>query len=191
MQAGDQLPGRVAAGPENVAGAAGQGVVSRAALFARLSEAARVTVLSASAGSGKTVLLRSWIARMGLAGTAAWVSVRGEERDPRRFWISVADALRGTAAGSITDPDRQKQVLALVAEALAKAGRHEQAIAVASSITDPNLQVSAVAEALAAGGDTRQARHVAAAACAVGRWATVLGLVLSLEPSTLRALAEM
>ena len=57
-------------------------------------------MLSAPAGSGKTVLLRSWIAESGLAGRAAWVPVHGEERDPERFLISVADALRATATGS-------------------------------------------------------------------------------------------
>jgi LuxR family maltose regulon positive regulatory protein len=74
--------------------------VSRGALFGRLAEAERVVQVSAPAGSGKTVLLRSWIAEAGLATRAAWVPVDGEERDPRQFWISVADALRGTAAGS-------------------------------------------------------------------------------------------
>ena len=44
--------------------------------------------------------MRSWIADAGLARHAAWVPVDSQERDPRRFWISVADALRGTAAGS-------------------------------------------------------------------------------------------
>jgi hypothetical protein len=37
-------------------------VVARPALFGRLEELARVTVVSAPAGSGKSVLLRSWIA---------------------------------------------------------------------------------------------------------------------------------
>jgi LuxR family maltose regulon positive regulatory protein len=74
--------------------------VSRCALFGRLAEAERVVQVSAPAGSGKTVLMRSWIAEAGLATRAGWVPVDGEERDPRRFWISVADALRGTAAGS-------------------------------------------------------------------------------------------
>jgi LuxR family transcriptional regulator, maltose regulon positive regulatory protein len=74
--------------------------VSRCALFGRLAEAERVAAISASAGSGKTVLMRSWIAAAGLATRTAWVSVDSEQRDPRRFWISVADALRGTAAGS-------------------------------------------------------------------------------------------
>ncbi|HJZ03202.1 MAG TPA: hypothetical protein VJ305_20970, partial [Streptosporangiaceae bacterium] len=44
--------------------------------------------------------MRSWIAEAGLAARSAWVPVDSEEHDPRRFWISVADALRGTAAGS-------------------------------------------------------------------------------------------
>ena len=76
------------------------GIVFRRRLFARLRGAARVTQLSAPAGSGKTFLLRSWIGEAGLADRVAWVSVPGGERDPRRFWISVADALRDTAAGT-------------------------------------------------------------------------------------------
>jgi LuxR family transcriptional regulator, maltose regulon positive regulatory protein len=79
---------------------AGGGVVSRYVLFAQLAEAERVVQISASAGSGKTVLMRSWIAEAGLARHAAWVALDGQERDPGTFWISVADALRGTAAGS-------------------------------------------------------------------------------------------
>ena len=76
------------------------GIVCRRELFERLQGAARVTQISAPAGSGKTFLLRSWIADAGLAEHVAWVPVHREERDPQRFWISVADALRGTAAGS-------------------------------------------------------------------------------------------
>jgi LuxR family transcriptional regulator, maltose regulon positive regulatory protein len=74
--------------------------VSRCALFRRLAEAERVVQISAPAGSGKTVLMRSWIAEAGLARHAAWVPVDSEERDPQGFWISVADGLRGTTAGS-------------------------------------------------------------------------------------------
>ncbi len=74
--------------------------MSRCALFGRLAEAERVVQISAPAGSGKTVLVRSWIAEAGLARHAGWVPVDSEERDPRRFWISVAHALRGTAAGA-------------------------------------------------------------------------------------------
>jgi len=77
-----------------------RGVVRRAGLLARLDRAARVIEVSAPAGSGKTVLLRSWIGESRLAGRAGWVQVQREEHDPQRFWISVADALRATAPGS-------------------------------------------------------------------------------------------
>src|SRR5215469_9352709 len=86
-----------------VGGAAGSGaggVVARPRLFVRLG-AARVTVVSASPGSGKTVLLRSWIGWAGVAGSAAWVPAGRGERDPQRFWVSVQGALRQTAAGSV------------------------------------------------------------------------------------------
>ena len=76
------------------------GTVARPALFERLGGPARVTVVSAPAGSGKTVLLRSWIAGAGLAGRAAWVAAGREERDPQRFWLSVAGALRQTGPGA-------------------------------------------------------------------------------------------
>ena len=59
-----------------------------------------MTVVSAPAGSGKTVLLRSWISEAGVADRAAWVPVGREERDPQRFWLSVLGALRQTTAGS-------------------------------------------------------------------------------------------
>ena len=74
--------------------------MSRRTLFGRLAEAERVVQISAPAGSGKTVLVRSWIAEAGVAGRAAWVTTGRDERDRRRFWISAADALRGTVAGS-------------------------------------------------------------------------------------------
>jgi LuxR family maltose regulon positive regulatory protein len=76
------------------------GIVCRHGLFERLGAAARVTQISALAGSGKTYLLRSWMAESGLADSAAWVPVQDGERDPQRFWIMVADALRDTIAGS-------------------------------------------------------------------------------------------
>jgi LuxR family transcriptional regulator, maltose regulon positive regulatory protein len=59
-----------------------------------------VTVVSAPAGSGKTVLLRSWIAEAGLAGRAAWVTAGRGERDPQRFWLSTLGALRQTGPGA-------------------------------------------------------------------------------------------
>jgi ATP/maltotriose-dependent transcriptional regulator MalT len=79
---------------------AGAGLIARCGLFERLGRAGRVTLVSAPAGSGKTVLLRSWIGAAGLAGRAGWVPVQRQEHDPQRFWLSVADALRGTVAAA-------------------------------------------------------------------------------------------
>src|SRR6476469_3769533 len=97
-----------AMGPAEGSGAAGGrvarpgtgGVVSRPGLFERLGASARVTVVSAPPGSGKTVLLRSWIGEAGVGENAAWVSVGTGERDPQQFWLSVLGALRRTTAGS-------------------------------------------------------------------------------------------
>jgi len=74
--------------------------VSRTGLFERLGTSARVTVVSAPPGSGKSVLLRSWIGEAGLKDSTGWVSVGRDDRDPQRFWLSVLGALRQTSGGS-------------------------------------------------------------------------------------------
>ncbi|HYM84684.1 MAG TPA: LuxR C-terminal-related transcriptional regulator [Candidatus Dormibacteraeota bacterium] len=82
--------------PEGTAHARPTSIVARPALFDRLSSGLRggVILLSAPAGSGKTQLLRSWIAADELADATAWVSVERDEKDPQRFWLSVVAALR-------------------------------------------------------------------------------------------------
>jgi LuxR family maltose regulon positive regulatory protein len=75
-------------------------IVDRRALFDELAGANRVTQITAPPGSGKTLLLRSWIGEAGLAERAGWVSVQREERDSQRFWISVIEALGATVPGS-------------------------------------------------------------------------------------------
>jgi LuxR family transcriptional regulator, maltose regulon positive regulatory protein len=86
----------VSGGAGRVSGA----VVSRPVLLGRLGGPARVTVVSAPAGSGKTVLLRSWLGQEGVGGRAAWVPAGRGERDPQRFWALVAGALRQTPGGA-------------------------------------------------------------------------------------------
>ena len=76
------------------------GTVLRPLLLGRLGSLARVTMVSAPAGSGKTVLLRSWISEAGLAGRVAWVAAGRDERDPQWFWLSVLGALRATGPGA-------------------------------------------------------------------------------------------
>jgi len=95
--------GSVAGASAAVGGAAGPGaagVVARPRLFGRLGAQARVSVVSAPPGSGKTVLLRSWISAGGLEERAACVPAGRGDHDPQRFWLSVTGALRQTAPGS-------------------------------------------------------------------------------------------
>jgi LuxR family maltose regulon positive regulatory protein len=78
------------------------GVVARRALFERLTAgvADGVTLLSAAAGSGKTVLLRSWLAEAGAPARVAWVTVDHDEREAQAFWLSVVEQLRRATSGA-------------------------------------------------------------------------------------------
>jgi LuxR family maltose regulon positive regulatory protein len=84
---------------------AGRGLVRRRALFERLSSAepGGVTVVHAPAGSGKTVLLRSWIEDEGLERRVAWVSVEPDEHDAQRFWLSVVDELSAVSTKDLLE----------------------------------------------------------------------------------------
>jgi LuxR family maltose regulon positive regulatory protein len=92
-------PGGADAVAGRASGAGPAGVVARPVLSGRLGTA-RVTVVAAPAGSGKTVLLRSWISQAGVSECAAWMPAGREESDPRQFWLSVVGALRRTTPGS-------------------------------------------------------------------------------------------
>jgi LuxR family transcriptional regulator, maltose regulon positive regulatory protein len=102
MPATADLPG---VGRDVRAGAtARRGVVGRRALFRRLSATAPggVALVCAPAGSGKSVLVRSWAETDELRGRVAWVSVELGERDGQRFWLSVIDAL--SRSDSVVEP---------------------------------------------------------------------------------------
>jgi len=74
-------------------------IVERSALFERLDAAGRVTLVSAPAGSGKTVLLRSWMMKSGLAARAGWVTIPPDTCDPQLLWRLVLEGLRATEVG--------------------------------------------------------------------------------------------
>ena len=78
-------------------------MVSRPVLFERLSAPApgTVTLVCAPAGSGKTVLLRSWAAETDEA--VAWVTVERGERDSQRFCLQVIDALADAAGDDVIE----------------------------------------------------------------------------------------
>jgi LuxR family maltose regulon positive regulatory protein len=71
-------------------------LVARPHLGARLSEGtqARLTLVSAPAGFGKTTLLSAWLAGERSAGrSVAWASLEHTESDPLSFWTYVITAL--------------------------------------------------------------------------------------------------
>ncbi len=79
-------------------------LVSRSVLLDRLTEGAgrRLTVVVASAGAGKSVLLSSWAAPRP-PGLTAWLSCDRADADPVRFWAGFIEALRTVAPGSGAD----------------------------------------------------------------------------------------
>jgi len=106
-----------------------RGVVRRGALFERVSGAAAgaVVLVCAPAGSGKTVLLRSWIEAVGLEERVGWVSVERGEHDAQRFWRAVIDALAGAVETvQRVDPAPTFQGEAVVEQLLADLGSLEE-----------------------------------------------------------------
>ena len=71
-------------------------LIQRADLLASLERAtaAKVTVISAPAGSGKTSLLRAWADGPGQQYRLAVVPVRRDQQDSQQFWLATLSALR-------------------------------------------------------------------------------------------------
>jgi LuxR family maltose regulon positive regulatory protein len=60
-----------------------------------------VTLVSAGAGWGKTLLVASWAGAAAVQGPVGWLSLDSEDNDPALFWVHVVAALRN--AGAIKD----------------------------------------------------------------------------------------
>src|SRR5215216_4576247 len=58
---------------------------------------ARIVVVSAPAGAGKTTLIGGWHADAGERRPFAWLSLDAADDDPVRFWTYVIEALRQVA----------------------------------------------------------------------------------------------
>jgi LuxR family maltose regulon positive regulatory protein len=71
------------------------GVVARPRLFALLDTGVErpVTLIAAPAGSGKTMLLTSWMSAAAPPGPIAWLSLDPGDNDPVQFWTYVLAAL--------------------------------------------------------------------------------------------------
>jgi LuxR family maltose regulon positive regulatory protein len=86
-----------------VAAVRSTGFVPRPALVELLERGAQgpVTVVAASAGSGKTLLVRSWLEESGPDRRSAWVSVERGEHDSQHFWGAVVAELSRAAADGV------------------------------------------------------------------------------------------
>jgi LuxR family maltose regulon positive regulatory protein len=88
----------------------------RPALRQRLDAAtpAQVIVVTAPAGSGKTLLLADWVRQEGGLETA-WISLDADDNDPRRLWSAVLASLLALSSPSLGD--RLQRVAAVVQRA--------------------------------------------------------------------------
>src|SRR4051794_34017662 len=77
--------------------------------------AAQVVVVSAPAGSGKTLLLADWV-RHDHGPETAWISLDADDNDPRRLWSTVVIAL--LALPSSSSDRRLRRIVELAAHPL-------------------------------------------------------------------------
>src|ERR1700683_2848490 len=70
--------------------------IQRGELLAALDRAAeaKITLISAPAGSGKTSLLRAWANGRGQPCRLAVMQVRRDQQDSQQFWLAVLSAIR-------------------------------------------------------------------------------------------------
>jgi len=82
-------------------------LVTRSALQDRLTVGAgqHLTIVTGTAGTGKSVLLSSWAAARA-PGTTAWLSCDPADADPVRFWTGFIEAFQPVAPGFGADGAR-------------------------------------------------------------------------------------
>ncbi len=89
-------------------------LVPRARLVERLDEPARLKLISAPAGFGKTTLVSDWVERT--TRRVAWLSLDAGDNDPNRFLAHVVAALLGPDTPGETTPAMLVNELAGAAE---------------------------------------------------------------------------
>src|SRR5215212_8894721 len=75
-------------------------LVSRPRLVQRVDEGVKgaLTLIAAPAGAGKSALLSEWVSQRPDA-RVGWLALDPADRDPRRFWRGVMEALRRAGVG--------------------------------------------------------------------------------------------
>jgi LuxR family maltose regulon positive regulatory protein len=106
-----------------------QPLIARDELVACLDRmtARKVTMISASAGSGKTSLLRAWAGRQGRDRRLASVQVRRDQHDAQHFWLDLLNAVRqafGTTHGEPPAATPDFNGRAMVDRVLAELAEH-------------------------------------------------------------------
>jgi LuxR family maltose regulon positive regulatory protein len=79
-----------------------RGLVARPRLLERMGNGAeaRLTLVSAPAGFGKTTVLAAWLHEASAAGRCvAWLSLDAADNEPASFWTYVVTALQGAVPG--------------------------------------------------------------------------------------------
>jgi LuxR family maltose regulon positive regulatory protein len=79
-----------------------RGLVARPRLLERMGNGAeaRLTLVSAPAGFGKTTVLAAWLHEAPAEGRyVAWLSLDAADNEPATFWTYVVTALQGAAPG--------------------------------------------------------------------------------------------
>ena len=78
-----------------------EGLVQRSRLIEDLESGVAgrpLTLISAPAGTGKTVLVSTWASRAQAKRTVAWVRLEAEDESPARFWSSFSVASKALAS---------------------------------------------------------------------------------------------
>ncbi|MFI5909777.1 LuxR C-terminal-related transcriptional regulator [Dactylosporangium sp. NPDC051541] len=127
-------------------------LLPRARLERRLDTAAKLTVVAAPAGWGKTSLLTRWASETAAGVPVAWVSLDEGDDEPVRFWSYVLSALRrasdaiGPAAGeallAAADGPTAEALPLLLNELAAATARHVLVLDDYHVITHPGIHES-------------------------------------------------
>lgn len=74
--------------------------VSRSRLVDRMSRPARLTLVAAPAGFGKTTLVSEWLSTQADEVAVAWFSIDERDNDPAQFWAYVFTAIDSASPGA-------------------------------------------------------------------------------------------
>jgi LuxR family maltose regulon positive regulatory protein len=109
-----------------------RGVIRRARLQKRLDAGLRVplTLVTAPAGTGKTVLVSSWVPRLEASSTVVWLSLDDATIGPTTFWQLVVSGLsrRGVDVPADVSPGPDPEDLSFTASIAGRILAHQEPV---------------------------------------------------------------